>query len=60
VWRSFDPSLGSARLVGLDSGFDAFPLVDPLILGNSSRTGALSGLDAAYVAQKAAVMSWRC
>lgn len=53
AYTAFDAAFISRVVVGLDTGFDAFPIVDPVIVGNSSGTGSLSGLDAAYVAQKA-------
>jgi hypothetical protein len=53
AYTAFDAAFISRVVVGFDTGFDAFPLVDPVIVGNSSGTGSLSGLDAAYVAQKA-------
>ncbi|RIK79864.1 MAG: hypothetical protein DCC68_12120 [Planctomycetota bacterium] len=53
AYTAFDAAFISRVVVGFDTGFDAFPLVDPVVIGNSSGTGSLSGLDAAYVAQKA-------
>jgi hypothetical protein len=53
AYTAFDAAFVSRVVVGLDTGFDAYPLTDPVIIGNSSGTGSLSGLDAAYVAQKA-------
>jgi hypothetical protein len=53
AYTAFDAAFTSRVVVGLDTGFDAYPLTDPVIIGNSSGTGSLSGLDAAYVAQKA-------
>ena len=37
--------------VHLDSGFDAFPLIDPVVIADVTRNGALSGLDAQRIAQ---------
>ncbi|MCA9247814.1 MAG: cadherin-like domain-containing protein [Planctomycetales bacterium] len=39
--------------VGLDSGFDAFERIHPLLLADVSHDGTISSLDAAYVARKA-------
>ncbi len=36
--------------VGIDSGLEAFPLVDPIIVGDITGNGALSGLDAQKIA----------
>jgi len=38
--------------VGTATGFDAFVLIDPLLLADISGNGTLSALDAAYVLQK--------
>jgi hypothetical protein len=39
-------------VVGLDSGFEAHPLIDPVILADITGNGDLSGLDAVLVAQE--------
>jgi hypothetical protein len=54
VYDGFDAFLLSRVRVGLDSGFDAFPRIDPLILGDVNGDGALTGQDASILAQKAA------
>ncbi len=36
-------------VVGIDSGFYAYPLTDPQIIGGASGNATLSGLDASYV-----------
>ena len=38
--------------VGLDTGFDAFDLTDPVVIGDVTGNGTLSGMDASYVARK--------
>ena len=43
----------SRVVVALDSGFDAHDWLDPAIVGDTTGDGTLSGLDAAYVQQKA-------
>jgi hypothetical protein len=43
--------------VGIDSGFDPFPFTDPLIIGDITGNGAISGLDASRVAQRAVGIS---
>ncbi|HEX2973840.1 MAG TPA: C25 family cysteine peptidase [Tepidisphaeraceae bacterium] len=43
--------------IGRFSGFDAFSLVDPRIIGDVSGNGSIGGLDASFVAQKVAAMS---
>ncbi|MGE5611925.1 MAG: Ig-like domain-containing protein [Bacillota bacterium] len=42
--------------IGAVSGFDAFPLIDPVIIGDVSGNGSIGGLDASYVAQKSVGM----
>jgi len=42
----------SGVVVGNATGFAAFDDVDPTIIGNSTGTGQLNGLDASWVAQK--------
>jgi hypothetical protein len=42
--------------VGLDSGFDAYPVVDPVIIADVTGNGELSGLDAQKIAQEAVGM----
>ncbi|HSV14025.1 MAG TPA: hypothetical protein VLI90_07175, partial [Tepidisphaeraceae bacterium] len=53
VYTGLDAGLISRVVVHLDSGFDAYPLVDPVIVGDVTGDGSLSGLDASFVAQKA-------
>ena len=43
--------------VGIDSGFDPFPLTDPTIIGDITGNGQISGLDASRVAQRAVGIS---
>ncbi|MCA9246288.1 MAG: lamin tail domain-containing protein [Planctomycetales bacterium] len=52
-YSALDASLIARVAVGLDSGFDAFDRIDPMILGDVSDNGEVSALDAAYVARKA-------
>jgi hypothetical protein len=52
-YSALDASLIARTDVGLDTGFDAFPLVDPVIVGDATGDGGLSGLDATYVARTA-------
>ena len=51
IYSGFD-SAYQRVVVHLDSGFDAHDWTDPLIVGDASGGGGLTGLDAAYVAQK--------
>ena len=53
-YSGFDAALLSRVVVGLDTGFDAFPLTDPLIVADAAGPAGLTGLDASFVAQKAA------
>jgi hypothetical protein len=39
--------------VGLDTGFDAFPRIDPVVIADVTVNGDLSGLDAQRIAQEA-------
>ncbi|MGE5611064.1 MAG: hypothetical protein ACM359_17575, partial [Bacillota bacterium] len=42
--------------IGVVKGFDAFPLIDPAIVGDVTGNGSIGGLDASYVAQKSVGM----
>ncbi|MCA9138475.1 MAG: hypothetical protein KDB00_17005, partial [Planctomycetales bacterium] len=52
TYSGLDASLISRVVVDMDSGFDAFPLVDPNIIAAIAGDPALSGLDASLMAQK--------
>ncbi|MDV6031969.1 MAG: hypothetical protein F9B45_18140 [Phycisphaera sp. RhM] len=52
TYSGLDASYISRRVVGLDSGFDAYPLTDPLLLADVTGNGSLSGLDASDVSRK--------
>jgi len=39
-------------VVGLDTGFAAFPLLDPVLIADATANGSLSGLDATRVLQE--------
>jgi hypothetical protein len=43
--------------VGLDSGLDNLPLIDPVIVGDATSNGQLSGLDASFVARTVSGLS---
>ena len=49
---AYDSFYISRVSVGLDSGFYAYPLTDPLIIGDVSGEATLSGLDASYMLEK--------
>jgi autotransporter-associated beta strand protein len=51
-YSSMDASLIARVVVGLDSGFDHYPLTDPIVIGDVTADGTLSGLDASYVARE--------
>lgn len=57
AYTAFDPSLISNVVVGLETGFDASDWIDPLIVGDTTGDGTLSGQDASLTAQKAALMT---
>ena len=56
AYTGFDAGLISRVVVNADSGFHASPLVDPVILADIDGSAALSGIDASFVAQKAALL----
>jgi hypothetical protein len=49
---SMDASYVQRVVVGLSSGFDAYPCVAPLLIGDTSGNGTLSSLDAAYIQRR--------
>ena len=49
---SLDASLIQRTVVGVDSGFDAYDLINPTLLGDTTGNGDLSSLDAAYVQRR--------
>jgi hypothetical protein len=53
VYSGSDAAQISRVSAGADSGFDAFPLTDPLIVGDVTGDRTLSGLDAAFVLRTA-------
>lgn len=48
-----DAGLIARVRVSLDTGFEAYPLTDPTIVGDTTGDGTISGLDSTYVAEKA-------
>jgi hypothetical protein len=52
-YSGLDAALIARNSVLLDNGFDAYPLVDPVIIGDVTGDGTLSAMDAAEVAGKA-------
>jgi hypothetical protein len=52
TYSGMDATYIASVSVGLTSGFDAYPLIDPVIIGDATSSGTLSALDAAFVAQK--------
>jgi len=50
-YSGLDASMIRGVVVGNATGFDAYPLVDPVLVGDVSADGSLSGQDASYVAQ---------
>jgi hypothetical protein len=52
-YSGLDASYIARAVVGLDTGFDRFERIDPLILGDVTGNGRLSALDASYIARKA-------
>jgi hypothetical protein len=56
AYTGFDAGLISRVVVGLDTGFHETSLVDPIITADIDGSGGLSGIDASFVAQKAALL----
>src|SRR5262249_15205021 len=52
----FDAAIISRVVAHLDSGFDGNQWTDPVIIANSTQTGSVNSLDAAFVAQKAVAL----
>ncbi len=48
-----DGGLISRVVVALDSGFDAFDWIDPVLIGDVTGDGTLSGLDSSFIRQVA-------
>ena len=55
-YSGLDASYIARVVVQLDTGFDAFDLVDPIIVADVTGNGALSGLDASFVARKVVLL----
>ena len=53
TYSGLDAAYIARAAVGLDSGFAAYQMKDPVIVTDVTGNGQLSGLDAAYVARKA-------
>jgi hypothetical protein len=51
VGGAADASFVAQVVVGNNTGFAAYPLTDPLIIGDVSGDGTLSGLDGSFIAQ---------
>ncbi len=57
IITSLDAALSARIALGLDSGSDRFPNIDPLIFGDSNFDGSLSNLDALKIAKTAIGLS---
>ena len=53
---TFDAALLSRVVVDLDTGFDEHRWTDPLILGDTTGNGTLSGQDASFISQKVVLL----
>jgi uncharacterized delta-60 repeat protein len=51
-YSAYDSSLIANVVVGNATGFDAFPLIDPVIIADVTQDGTLSGQDASLVADQ--------
>jgi hypothetical protein len=52
-YSAYDASLIARVAIGIDSGFDAFGAIDPMIVSDISDNGGITGFDAAIVARNA-------
>jgi hypothetical protein len=52
-YTGLDAQRAARVTVGLDAGFEAFPLIDPMIVADVTASGDLTGLDAQRIAQAA-------
>jgi hypothetical protein len=52
-YSALDASLIARTAVDLDTGFDNYSQIDPVVIGDVSGNGGLSGFDAALIARKA-------
>ncbi|MCA9245594.1 MAG: lamin tail domain-containing protein [Planctomycetales bacterium] len=52
-YSALDASLIARATIGLDTGFDELPAIDPLLVADVTGNGALSALDASFVARVA-------
>jgi hypothetical protein len=50
---AYDAALISRVAAHMDSGFAAYPLIDPVVIGDVSGNGEIGSMDASYVARKA-------
>ena len=55
-YSAMDASLVARLAAGLDSGLNAFPLLDPAIIADVSGNGGISSLDASYIARTAVLL----
>lgn len=51
-YSSLDASFVQRVVVGLDSGFDAYPVIAPTMIGDLTGNGSLSSLDASLLQQR--------
>ena len=56
AYTGSDAALISRVVVGTDTGFHSMRLVDPVIIADIDGSGSLTGIDASFVAQKAAFL----
>ena len=53
TYSGLDAQKVSRVAARLDSGFAAYPTIDPVIIGDVTRDGTISGLDASYLLEEA-------
>ena len=56
-YSGLDASFLARVAAALDTGFDAFELTDPVIIGDTADSGSVSSMDTTYVAGKAVGLS---
>ena len=52
AYNGLDAQRTARVVVGLDTGFAAYPLIDPIVIADITGNGSMSGLDANRIAQE--------
>jgi hypothetical protein len=59
AYTGFDKSLIDRVIAGIDTGFAAYKLVDPVVIADADANGLLQGNDSVWVAQKSVAPALR-